>query len=122
MNNKLTIGWHTSISPSIIKGIQFNEMTHVTNNSEYNIITPLFTIYHNEILEHDTELPREILEHDTELPREILEHDTELQCPICYENYPQIENIQMGCHHNFCRRCIARWFTTARSSCPLCRA
>jgi len=42
MNNKLTIGWHTSISPSIIKGIQFNQTTHVTNNSEYNISAQIF--------------------------------------------------------------------------------
>ena len=45
-----------------------------------------------------------------------------LNCPVCYEDYRQSENIQMGCHHNFCRSCIQHWFVTERTSCPLCRA
>ena len=44
-----------------------------------------------------------------------------LACPICYNDYKQSENIQMGCRHNFCRRCIQKWFLLNKISCPLCR-
>jgi len=38
----LTIGWHTTINPSVIDGIKYNEMTHKRNNSVYNISAQIF--------------------------------------------------------------------------------
>ena len=39
---KLTIGFHTTISPSIIHGIKFNEETHKNNESEYKTAAQIF--------------------------------------------------------------------------------
>ena len=39
---KLTIGFHTTISPSIIHGIKFNEETHKNNESEYKMAAQIF--------------------------------------------------------------------------------
>lgn len=40
--NKLTIGWHTTIAPSIIHGIKFNEETHKTLESPFKISAQIF--------------------------------------------------------------------------------
>jgi deoxyribonuclease-4 len=40
--NKLTLGWHTSISPSIIDGIKFNEKSHKTINKDWNVSAQIF--------------------------------------------------------------------------------
>jgi deoxyribonuclease-4 len=40
--NKLTIGWHTSIAPSIIHGLKFNEETHKSLESDFNISAQIF--------------------------------------------------------------------------------
>jgi deoxyribonuclease-4 len=40
--SKLTIGWHTTISPSIVHGLKFNESTHTTHNSNYNVAAQIF--------------------------------------------------------------------------------
>lgn len=42
LNKKLTIGWHTTITPSIIHGIKFNENTHIKNESNYNVAAQIF--------------------------------------------------------------------------------
>jgi apurinic endonuclease APN1 len=39
---KLTLGWHTTISPSIIHGIKFNEETHKNNESDYKMAAQIF--------------------------------------------------------------------------------
>jgi deoxyribonuclease-4 len=41
-NKRLTFGFHTSINPSIITGIRFNEVSHYQNNSDYNISAQIF--------------------------------------------------------------------------------
>lgn len=40
--SKLTLGWHTTISPSIVHGIKFNEETHKTHESDYNVAAQIF--------------------------------------------------------------------------------
>lgn len=40
--SKLTIGWHTSIAPSIIHGMKFNEETHKSLESDFNISAQIF--------------------------------------------------------------------------------
>lgn len=40
--SKLTIGWHTTISPSIIHGVKFNEETHKSLESKYGISAQIF--------------------------------------------------------------------------------
>lgn len=40
--SKLTIGWHTSISPSIVHGIKFNEESHKSIDKEYNVAAQIF--------------------------------------------------------------------------------
>lgn len=40
--SKLTLGWHTTISPSIVHGLKFNEETHKNNASEYNVAAQIF--------------------------------------------------------------------------------
>lgn len=42
MSTKLTLGWHTTISPSIVHGIKFNEQTHESHASEYNVAAQIF--------------------------------------------------------------------------------
>lgn len=39
--NKLTIGWHTSISPSIIHGVKFNQETHKSVN-KFDVAAQIF--------------------------------------------------------------------------------
>lgn len=39
---KLTIGWHTSISPSIVHGIKFNEKSHTSIDGEYHVAAQIF--------------------------------------------------------------------------------
>lgn len=40
--SKLTIGWHTSISPSIIHGLKFNEESHGHVDNKYNVAAQIF--------------------------------------------------------------------------------
>lgn len=42
VENKLILGFHTTISPSIIHGIKFNEETHKNNESEYKMAAQIF--------------------------------------------------------------------------------
>lgn len=42
MSEKLTIGWHTTISPSIIGGLKSIEQVHSTCKSSYNIAAQIF--------------------------------------------------------------------------------
>jgi len=42
MSKELTIGWHTSISPSIIRGIEYNKNTHSRNDSKYKVSAQIF--------------------------------------------------------------------------------
>ena len=42
MTKQLTLGWHTSISPSIIDGIKFNQMSHKICDSKYKISAQIF--------------------------------------------------------------------------------
>jgi deoxyribonuclease-4 len=42
MSKELILGWHTSISPSIIKGIECNKKTHKNNDSIFNISAQIF--------------------------------------------------------------------------------
>lgn len=41
-NNRLILGWHTSITPTIISGIQFNQVTHLSNESEFGVAAQIF--------------------------------------------------------------------------------
>ncbi len=40
--NKLTLGWHTTIAPSVIHGIKFNEETHSQLNSSFKVGAQIF--------------------------------------------------------------------------------
>lgn len=42
MIGELTLGWHTSISPSIIDGIKFNQVSHKKYDSKYKISAQIF--------------------------------------------------------------------------------
>ena len=40
--NKLTVGWHTSISPSVIKGLSIIENIHKQSTSSFNVSAQIF--------------------------------------------------------------------------------
>ena len=46
---------------------------------------------------------------------------TEQQCPICYENMNNVDNIsETDCNHVFCESCIRVWLENNKT-CPFCR-
>jgi apurinic endonuclease APN1 len=71
--SKLTLGWHTTISPSIIHGIKFNEETHKNNNSEYKTAAQIFLkspmrVGKSKFSEKDCEIVKQyVTENDTYL-------------------------------------------------------
>ena len=42
-----------------------------------------------------------------------------MECPVCYENNIQMENL--SCGHNICKYCSNKWFERS-NTCPLCRS
>ena len=47
-------------------------------------------------------------------------------CSICYEEFKkndefEIRYIKLRCNHNFCEKCIRKWYDQRGRSCPLCR-
>jgi hypothetical protein len=48
------------------------------------------------------------------------------QCPICYEETPEINLMHTNCNHTFCNTCITRHLDTERNKrhphCPMCRS
>jgi len=47
------------------------------------------------------------------------------QCPICYDETPEIQFMTTNCNHTFCNTCIMRHLDTERNKrqphCPMCR-
>lgn len=67
--NKLTIGWHTSISPSIIHGIKFNQKTHESVNNKYNVAAQIFLkapmkIGKSKLNQNDCEMVKEYIDRE----------------------------------------------------------
>lgn len=48
------------------------------------------------------------------------------QCPICYDDTPEINLIHTNCNHTFCNTCITSHLDTERNRrqphCPMCRS
>ena len=48
------------------------------------------------------------------------------QCPICYEETPEIHLMHTNCNHTFCNTCITTHLETERNKrhphCPMCRS
>jgi hypothetical protein len=42
------------------------------------------------------------------------------ECPVCYEEISDINEIITDCNHNFCKKCFDK-FTQETNSCPYCR-
>ena len=70
--SKLTIGWHTTISPSIVHGLKFNKSTHTTHNSYYNVAAQIFLkspmrVGKCKFTEKDCNIVKDYLNNDTYL-------------------------------------------------------
>ena len=56
------------------------------------------------------------------------QHQPQKECVICYKNVPALSAkwAHLPCHHEFCTRCIAKWWKRQdrmglHRTCPICR-
>jgi hypothetical protein len=94
----------------------------IANN---NILLYIKPIVKNTIIYRESDLSlsqSDLLLSQSDLSLSQLDLELENTCPICYITIKPSENMTFGCQHSCCRRCVASWFHTNNTSCPLCRA
>lgn len=69
ISNRLTIGFHTTISPSIIHGFKFNEETHKNNETKYKNAAQIFLkspmkVGKSKFLQKDCDIVKDYLENN----------------------------------------------------------
>jgi hypothetical protein len=104
--------------------LKFNHQSPTIRNQIYNGYVNAFTYtnsraYNNSNYQWKIEPIMTRLYTESEL-REIK------QCPICYDDTPEINLMTTNCNHTFCNTCITTHLETERNKrhphCPMCRS
>ncbi len=47
--------------------------------------------------------------------------NSEGDCPVCYDSMRKNNSIKLECGHVFHKKCMRKWLSSSKRTCPLCR-